>query len=103
MCSIYIKLYYLIPYIHHQARFEVFTAVTMKNYVFWDVTPCDSCKNRRFGGTYGLNPQGEKNRRARNNVCNNQKSKHAAKKYYVRKEALEWDTRVQCASVASYC
>jgi hypothetical protein len=24
-------------------RFEVFTAVTMKNGVFWDVTPCDSC------------------------------------------------------------
>jgi hypothetical protein len=22
----------------------------MKNGVFWDVTPCDSCKNRRFGG-----------------------------------------------------
>jgi hypothetical protein len=32
-------------------RFEVFTAVTMKNAVFWDVTPCGSCKNRRFGGT----------------------------------------------------
>jgi hypothetical protein len=32
-------------------RFEVFTAVTMKNNVFWDVTPCGSCKNRRFGGT----------------------------------------------------
>jgi hypothetical protein len=31
-------------------RFEVFTAVTMKNCVFWDVTPCGSCKNRRFGG-----------------------------------------------------
>jgi hypothetical protein len=31
-------------------RIEVFTAVTMKNYVFWDVTRCDSCKNRRFGG-----------------------------------------------------
>jgi hypothetical protein len=30
-------------------RFEVFTAVTMKNGVFWDVTPFDSCKNRRFG------------------------------------------------------
>jgi hypothetical protein len=30
---------------------EVFTAVTMKNGVFWDVTPCGSCKNRRFGGT----------------------------------------------------
>jgi hypothetical protein len=27
-------------------RFEVFTAVTMKNGVFWDVTPCGSCKNR---------------------------------------------------------
>jgi hypothetical protein len=24
---------------------------TMKNCVFWDVTPCGSCKNRRFGGT----------------------------------------------------
>jgi hypothetical protein len=24
-------------------RFEVFTAVTMKNVVFWDVTPSDSC------------------------------------------------------------
>jgi hypothetical protein len=31
-------------------RFEVFTAVSMKNDVFWDVTPCGSCKNRRFGG-----------------------------------------------------
>jgi hypothetical protein len=25
-------------------RFEVFKGVTMKNDVFWDVTPCDSCK-----------------------------------------------------------
>jgi hypothetical protein len=25
-------------------RFEVFTAVTLKNGVFWDVTPCGSCK-----------------------------------------------------------
>jgi hypothetical protein len=32
-------------------RFEVFTAVTMKNGAFSDVTPCGSCKNRRFGGT----------------------------------------------------
>jgi hypothetical protein len=32
-------------------RFEVFTAVTKKNGVFWDVTLCGSCKNRRFGGT----------------------------------------------------
>jgi hypothetical protein len=35
----------------HYVRFEVFTAVTMKNGVFWDVTPCGSCENRRFGGT----------------------------------------------------
>jgi hypothetical protein len=32
-------------------RSEVFTAVTMKNGVFWVVRPCGSCKNRRFGGT----------------------------------------------------
>jgi hypothetical protein len=32
-------------------RFEVFTAVTMKNAVFWDVAPCSSCMNRGFGGT----------------------------------------------------
>jgi hypothetical protein len=31
-------------------KFEVFTAVTMKNAVFWDVTLFGSCKNRRFGG-----------------------------------------------------
>jgi hypothetical protein len=32
-------------------KFEVFTAVTMKNGVFWNVTPCGSSKNRSFGGT----------------------------------------------------
>jgi hypothetical protein len=26
-------------------RFEVYKAVTMKKGVFWDVTPCGSCKN----------------------------------------------------------
>jgi hypothetical protein len=31
-----------IPY---YVRFEVFTAVNMKNGVFWVVTPCGSCKN----------------------------------------------------------
>jgi hypothetical protein len=25
--------------------------IKLKNGVFWDVTPCGSCKNRRFGGT----------------------------------------------------
>jgi hypothetical protein len=39
--------------------FEVSTAVTMKNAVFWDVAPCRSCEmNRRFGGTYRLRLQG---------------------------------------------
>jgi hypothetical protein len=28
-------------------RFEVFTAVTMKNGVFWDVMPCGSCKKKK--------------------------------------------------------
>jgi hypothetical protein len=34
----------------------------MKNGVFWDVTPCSSCKKRRFGGIYRLLHQGDKNR-----------------------------------------
>jgi hypothetical protein len=29
----------------------------MKKYVFWDVAPCSSCVNRRFGGTYRLHLQ----------------------------------------------
>jgi hypothetical protein len=32
------------------ARFKIFMAVTIKNAVFWDVMPCGSCKNQRFGG-----------------------------------------------------
>jgi hypothetical protein len=32
----------------------------LKNGVFWDVTPCGSCKNRRFGGTWRLLHQGDK-------------------------------------------
>jgi hypothetical protein len=39
-------------------RFEVFTALTMKNAVFWDVGPCRTCVNRRFGGTYRLHLHG---------------------------------------------
>jgi hypothetical protein len=41
-------------------KIEVFTAVTMKNAIFWDVVPCRSCVNRRFGGTYRLHLQGRK-------------------------------------------
>jgi hypothetical protein len=34
----------------------------LKNGVFWVVTPCGSRKNRRFGGTWPLLHQGDKNR-----------------------------------------
>jgi hypothetical protein len=33
-----------------------------RNGVFWVVTPCGSFKNRRFGGTWRLLHQGDKNR-----------------------------------------
>jgi hypothetical protein len=57
-------------YVHYQrvfssvlvVRFEVFTAVTMNNAVFWDVMACGSCKNRCFKGKYCLHHQGDKNR-----------------------------------------
>jgi hypothetical protein len=41
-------------------RFEVLTAMTRNNGVFWDVTPCGSWKNRRFRGTWRLHNQGDK-------------------------------------------
>jgi hypothetical protein len=34
----------------------------MKTSVFWDLTPCGSCKDRRFGGKYNLHRQGITNR-----------------------------------------
>jgi hypothetical protein len=51
---------YLLNY--YYVRFEVFTVVTMKYGVLWDVTPCGSCKSRCFGGTWSLFHQGNKNR-----------------------------------------
>jgi hypothetical protein len=33
----------------------------MKNAVLWDFTPCGFRNNRRFGGTYRLRHQGDKN------------------------------------------
>jgi hypothetical protein len=47
-----------LPIEKRYARFEVFTAVTMKNAVFWDVAPYSSCVNRRFEGTYHVYLQG---------------------------------------------
>jgi hypothetical protein len=49
-----------------RVRFKVFTAVTMKNTVFWDVAPCRYRVNRRFGETYRLHLQGIRDPRARN-------------------------------------
>jgi hypothetical protein len=68
--------------------------LNMKNAVFWDVTACGSCKNRRFGGKYHLHHQGDKNFQARN-VSSNQQQKHAAKKLH--------SISSQRASVAGYC
>jgi hypothetical protein len=31
--------------------YEIENSVHIKNDVFWNVTPCGSCKNRRLGGT----------------------------------------------------
>jgi hypothetical protein len=42
------------------ARFENFTAVTMKDAVFWDVAPRRSYVNGHFGGTYRLHLHGRK-------------------------------------------
>jgi hypothetical protein len=58
------------------------TVVLIKNAVFCDVTLCGSCNNRLFGATYCLHHQGDKNRRATNNVSINYQTKHATKKYY---------------------
>jgi hypothetical protein len=44
-------------------KFDVFTAVTVKNANSWELTPCGSCKNQRFGGTYHFQHQGGKNER----------------------------------------
>jgi hypothetical protein len=42
----YVRLHIYVSYIKFCVRFEAFTAVIMKNGVFWDLTPCGSCKNR---------------------------------------------------------
>jgi hypothetical protein len=34
---------------------------SLRNALFLDATLCDSCKNQRFGGTYCLHHQGDKN------------------------------------------
>jgi hypothetical protein len=54
-------------------------APPLKDAVLWDVRPCGSCKNRRFGRRYHLHHQRDKNRRARINVSSKLQTKHDAK------------------------
>jgi hypothetical protein len=42
----------------YRVRFLIFTAVTMKNGVFWEVVPFRSCVNRRFRWTNRLHLHG---------------------------------------------
>jgi hypothetical protein len=54
------KMEYALPLVlAYQCKGE--QELIMKNGVFWVVTPCGSCKNRRFGGTWRLLHQGDKN------------------------------------------
>jgi hypothetical protein len=43
------------------------TCSQLKNCIFWDVTRCGSCKNRRFEETKCILHQSDKNRLTRNN------------------------------------
>jgi hypothetical protein len=45
--------------------YEEYLYCPLGYYALW------RCKNRRFGGTYRLHHEGDKNRRARNNVSSN--------------------------------
>jgi hypothetical protein len=45
---------FLLRLIFRCVGFEVLTAMNMKSTVFWDVTPCSSETDRRFGGAYRL-------------------------------------------------
>jgi hypothetical protein len=76
----------------HVVRFEGFKSVTMNNVAFWDVTPCDSCKNRLFGGTYRLHLQGESNQRTKNTLAvASECTTLRIINNYMRTEAIKWD------------
>jgi hypothetical protein len=55
-----IDLIFLIKLNSAYIIFEIIMAVTMKTGIVWDITPCGSCKNRKFGGTLPLHHQGDK-------------------------------------------
>jgi hypothetical protein len=57
-----ISVMFVLPSLSGTELSQVSTGDILKNGVFWVVTPCGSCKNRRFGGTWRLHHQGDKNR-----------------------------------------
>jgi hypothetical protein len=63
----------------------------LKNTVFCDVTPCGSCKNRRFGGMYRLHHQGDKNRRTRKTLAVTSNRSTLQRNYY------------RCSWLTDYC
>jgi hypothetical protein len=67
----------------HYCKTEVFTAVTMKNAVFWNVAPCRSCVNRRFGGTHRHHLQGRKIREQGTSVSRWQVASHMKNVYKI--------------------
>jgi hypothetical protein len=74
------KVYYVLitKRVIQHVIYEVFRAVTRKDAVFWDINLCGSRKNQRFGGTYHLHHQSDKNRRARKKISSNYQMNHAA-------------------------
>jgi hypothetical protein len=70
----------------------------MKNAIFWDVTPCGSCKNRRFVRTYHVHEEGDNNRRATNNVNSNEQPKHPAF-FTVTAVKTSYLTQLHCCSL----
>jgi hypothetical protein len=50
-----------IPFVFQGSTANITKHIPIKNGVFWDVTPCGSCKYRRFGENYRLLHQGDKN------------------------------------------
>jgi hypothetical protein len=60
---------------------ELETTLAVKNGVFWVVTPCGSCKNRRFGGNYYIHHQGAKSRGGMGSDTTNYQLNQDVKKY----------------------
>jgi hypothetical protein len=81
----------------NNVRLEVFTAVTMKNGVFWDVTPCGSCKNRRFGGTSRLLHLGDENRWLGRTlaVTSNRRTLHQTNSSFGIREYVNWTRSIE--------